>query len=149
MPMSARWVKLTALLMAMQVPAAMMSADMVGVVHVSGAGVTLDGRSCDSGVIGFDGERLATGANSKASVTSRGTTVSVAPNSSVKLGTKTLELMEGSVVVSSESGTFTKGEDVTISPAPGVHAKFIAQRTADEVQVVALEGTVDVSDGQQ
>ena len=147
--MPVRWVKIIAFLMSALFPTALISADMVGVVRVSGDGVTLDGRSCASGVIGFDGERLATGANSKASVTSRGMTISLASNSSVKLGTKALELLGGSVVVSSDTGTSTAVEDVTISTTPGVHAKFIAQRSEDELQVVALEGSVEVSDGQQ
>ncbi|HET7184012.1 MAG TPA: hypothetical protein VFI82_04965 [Terriglobales bacterium] len=147
--MSARWVKLTAFLMAVLMPSAMMSADMVGVVRVSGNDVTLDGRACDSGVVGFDGELLSTGADSKATVTSRGTTISMATNSSVKLGTKALELIVGSVVVSSDTGSSTHVEDVIISTAPGMRAKFVAQRTDDELQVVALEGSVEVSDGQQ
>jgi len=147
--MPAQWVKTIALLMLFLFPATLMSADMVGVVRVSGNGVTLDGRACDSGVIGFDGERLATSADSKATVTSRGTTVSLASNSSVKLGTKQLQLLGGSVIVSSDTGTATAVDDVTITTPPGIHAKFVAQRTEDELQVVALEGSVEVSDGQE
>ncbi len=147
--MHARWVKIIALMMAALFPASLLSADMVGVVRVSGNGVTLDGRACDSGVIGFEGERLATGAASKATVTSRGTTMSVSSNSTVKLGAKATQLLGGSIVVSSEAGTSTTVEDVIISTQPGVHAKFVAQRTDDELQVVALEGSVEVSDGQE
>ncbi len=147
--MSARWVKIIAFLMSAMLPMCLVSADMVGVVRVSGNSVTLDGRACDSGVIGFDGEHLATGAGSKATVTSRGTTISVASNSSIKLGTKALQLLGGSIVVSSDMGTSTAVEDVTITTPPGMHAKFVAQRTDDELQVVALEGSVDVNDGQQ
>ena len=99
--------------------------------------------------MGFDGDRLATGGHSKAVVTSRGTVVSLSSNTSVKLGAKAMELIAGSVVVSSEAGASTKVENLTISTPPGVHAKFLATRVNDELQLLALEGKVDVSDGQQ
>lgn len=126
-----------------------MATNAVGMIHVSGVDATIDGRPCHAVDMGFDGERLATGANSKATVTSRGTMVSVSSNTSVKLGTKALELIDGSVVVSSDAGTSTKIENLTISTLPGVHAKFLAKRVNDELQLVALEGKVDLSDGQQ
>jgi ferric-dicitrate binding protein FerR (iron transport regulator) len=142
-------VKIIAFFMSAVLPATLFSADMVGVVRVSGNAVTLDGHACDSGVVGFDGERLATGADSKATVTSRGTTISLASNSNVKLGTKTLQFLGGSIVVSSDAGTSTAVEDVIISTPPGIHAKFVAHRTDNELQVVAMEGSVAVSDGQE
>ena len=67
----------------------------------------------------------------------------------MKLGVKALELIAGSVIVSSDVGTSTKVENLTISTLPGVHAKFLAKRVNDELQLLALEGKVDLSDGQQ
>ena len=99
--------------------------------------------------MGFDGERLATGANSKATVTSRGTVVSLSSNTSVKLGVKALQLVAGSVVISSDAGSSTKVENLTISTPPGVHAKFLATRENDELKLLALEGKVELSDGQE
>ena len=126
-----------------------MATDAVGLIHVSGADATIDSRPCNAVDMGFEGERLATGAKSKATVTSRGTTVSVSSNTSVKLGAKAMELIDGAVVVSSDAGTSTKIQNLTISTPPGVHAKFRAKRVNDELQLLALEGKVDLSDGQQ
>jgi hypothetical protein len=145
----AKWMKITSFLLLFLMPATTMATNAVGMIHVSGVDATIDGRPCHAVDMGFDGERLATGANSKATVTSRGTMVSVASNTSVKLGTKALELLDGSVVVSSDTGTSTKIENLTISTPPGVHAKFLAKRANDELQLLALEGKVDLSDGQQ
>ena len=147
--MSAKWMKITSLLLLFLMPATTMATNSVGLIHVSGVDATIDGRPCHTVEMGFEGERLATGANSKATVTSRGTMVSVSSNTSVKLGAKALELIEGSVVVSSDAGTSTKVENLTISTPPGVHAKFLAKRANDELQLLALEGKVDLSDGQQ
>ena len=147
--MSAKRMKITSLLLVFLLPATTMATNVVGMIHVSGVDATIDGRPCRTVDMGFDGERLATGANSKATVTSRGTVVSVASNTSVKLGAKTLELIDGSVVVSSDAGTSTKIENLTVSTLPGVHAKFLAKRVNDELQLLALEGKVDLSDGQQ
>ena len=147
--MSAKWMKVTSFLLLFLMPATTMATNSVGMIHVSGVDATLDGRPCRAVDMGYEGERLATGANSKATVTSRGTTVSVASNTSVKLGAKTLELLDGSVVVSSDAGTSTKIENLTVSTLPGVHAKFLAKRVNDELQLLALEGKVDLSDGQQ
>jgi hypothetical protein len=141
--------KITSLLLVFLLPATTMATNVVGMIHVSGVDATIDGRPCRTVDMGFDGERLATGANSKATVTSRGTVVSMSSNSSVKLGVKALELIDGSVVVSSDAGTSTKVENLTISTPPGVHAKFLAKRANDELQLLALEGRVDLSDGQQ
>jgi hypothetical protein len=141
--------KVTSFLLLFLMPATTMATNSVGMIHVSGVDATIDGRPCHAVDMGFDGERLATGANSKATVTSRGTVVSVSSNTSVKLGAKTLELIGGSVVVSSDAGTSTKIENLTVSTLPGVHAKFLAKRVNDELQLLALEGKVDLSDGQQ
>jgi hypothetical protein len=141
--------KVTSLLLLFLMPATTMATNSVGMIHVSGVDATIDGRPCRAVDMGFEGERLATGANSKATVTSRGTVVSVSSNTSVKLGAKALELIDGSVVVSSDAGTSTKVENLTISTPPGVHAKFLAKRANDELQLLALEGKVDLSDGQQ
>lgn len=147
--MSAKWMKVTSFLLLFLMPATTMATNSVGMIHVSGVDATIDGRPCRAVDMGLEGERLATGANSKATVTSRGTTVSVASNTSVKLGAKTLELLDGSVVVSSDAGTSTKIENLTVSTLPGVHAKFLAKRVNDELQLLALEGKVDLSDGQE
>jgi hypothetical protein len=146
---SVKWMKVTSFLLLFLMPATTMATNSVGMIHVSGVDATLDGRPCRAVDMGYEGERLATGASSKATVTSRGTTVSVASNTSVKLGAKTLELLDGSVVVSSDVGTTTKIENLTVSTLPGVHAKFLAKRVNDELQLLALEGKVDLSDGQQ
>jgi hypothetical protein len=141
--------KVTSFFLLFLMPATIVATNSVAMIHVSGVDATIDGRPCRAVDMGFEGERLATGANSKATVTSRGTTVSVSSNTSVKLGAKALELIDGSVVVSSDVGTSTKIENITISTPAGAHAKFLAKRTNDELQLLALEGKVDLSDGQQ
>ncbi len=141
--------KITSLVLLVLMPASGMAANTVGIIHVTGTDATIDGRPCSAVNAGFDGERLATGANSKATVTSRGTMVSLSSNTRVQLGTKALELIAGSVVVSSDGGSSTKVENLTISTSPGMRAKFLAQRVNDELQLLALEGKVDVIDGQE
>jgi hypothetical protein len=144
-----RWMEITALALVFLMPASGMAATTAGMIHVSGTDATLDGRSCSAVNVGYDGERLATGANSKATITSRGAIASLSSNTSVRLGARALELLIGSVVVSSDAGSSTKVENLTLSTPTGMHAKFLAQRSNGELQLLALEGRVDVSDGQE
>ncbi len=125
-----------------------MAAEAAGLVRVSG-NATIDGRPCQSVEVWFTGEKLVTGSGSNAVVTAPGTVVSLASNTIVKLGGRSSELIEGLVVVSSEGASITRVDDLTISTPAGARGKFLAKRLDDELQLLALEGRIDLTDGQQ
>jgi hypothetical protein len=145
---SAVWVKITSALLLFVFPSAAMAAEAAGVVRVAGT-ATIDGRPSQSVEAWFSGEKLVTGPKSNAVVTGRGAVVSLASNTSVKLGGSFNELIEGLVVVSSVGASSTRVDDLTISTPAGARGKFLAKRVGDELQLLALEGRVDLSDGQQ
>ena len=88
-------------------PATSVAANTVAVVHVSGPDARIDGQPCRVTSAAYEGDRLSTGAVSKATITSPGTVISVSENTSVQMGAKSLELIIGSVVVSSDAGSLT------------------------------------------
>ena len=122
-------------------------ADAVGMLTSVGT-VTVDSRVVATGGAVVPGDVIETRSGSKAIVSSQGQTISVGENSAVKLGSKEIQLQSGAVVVSSTNGVL-RVDNITVISASAAPAKFLARKVNGTVQVLALEGTVSVNDGQQ
>jgi len=144
--MSKLLLRLGCWLLVVVMPLNAFAADAVGMLTTVGT-VLVDHRATTSTAV-FAGAVVETKANSKAFMSSKGTAISLAENSTMRLGTDVLELQAGAVVVSSSHSLVRIGQ-ITITASSNTATKFLARRLNDEVQVVALEGTVDVNDGQQ
>jgi hypothetical protein len=97
----------------------------------------------------FSGDSVDTLPDSVANITSRGTSILVMPNSSVKLRSNAVELSQGDVVIATSTGMAAKADDLTITPAAQKQSKFEVSENDDSVTVAAQQGNVTVSDGQQ
>ncbi len=128
-------------------PLQLAAGNAVGVLTSTGT-VLVDNRQVSSRDEVFAGEVVQTKANSKAVVSTHGKTVSVAQNSSVRFVTDAVELQSGAVLVASTGGVVRIGNAVVT--ADSAHpSKFLARKINGEVQVLALEGSVSVNDGQE
>lgn len=127
-------------------PLQVSAADAVGVLTGSGT-VLVDGLAVSSNAV-FAGEVIATKARSRAVVSAHGTTVTIGENSSIRFGSRDVELQSGAVVISTSDGML-RVDQVTVTATSGAPTKFLARKINGAVQVFALEGTVSVSDGQQ
>lgn len=110
--------------------------------------VLVDSRPCDANTAIFDGDSIVTRVNSAAFLQRPGMTVQLKENSSVVVRGNTLDLDSGTSVVSSTIGSRVRVLNLTISTAPGWPGKYLVRRTTDQLQVLAMAGTVSVSDGQ-
>lgn len=145
--MSRRLLSLGCWMMAAILPLSAMSVDAVGMLTTVGT-VMVDSRYAAAGGAVFAGDVIETKAGSKAIVSSQGRTVSLGENSAVRVGGKDVELQSGAVVVATTNGVL-RVDNVTISAVSAAPTKFLARKVNGTVQVLALEGTVSVNDGQQ
>lgn len=60
-----------------------------------------------------------------------------------------IDLDSGTILVSSRQGFITRIDKATITVRAGETGKFLARRVDGELQVLTLEGTVYVSNGQE
>jgi hypothetical protein len=122
------------------------AANAVGMLTSIGT-VLVDSQPASATSAVFAGDVIQTKTKSKAIVASQGKTVSLDENSSVRLGANALELQSGAVVVSSTGGVL-RVDNVTITADSATPSKFLARKINGGLQVLALEGTVSVSNGQ-
>lgn len=144
--MSKRLLSLGCWLMVVILPLDAVAANAVGMLTSIGT-VLVDSQPASATSAVFAGDVIQTKTKSKAIVASQGKTVSLAENSSVRLGAKVLELQSGAVLVSSTSSV-VQVDNVTITANSATPSKFLARKINGELQVLALEGTVSVSNGQ-
>ena len=135
-------------LMVVVYPISSFAGDAVGLMSVTGT-VLIDNQPIEARGAVFAGNVVETKAQSSAVVTGQGKVVSLGENSSVQLGTREVELRSGAVVISSMNGIVLKAEGATVSTTPGTQTKFLARKVNGAVQILALQGTVAVSDGNE
>ncbi|HEX7423936.1 MAG TPA: hypothetical protein VF311_08625 [Terriglobales bacterium] len=145
--MPKRLLSLGCWLMVVILPLDAVAADAVGMLTSIGT-VLVDNKPAPVTGAVFAGEVIETKTKSKAVVVAQGKSISLAENSSVRLGAKVLELQSGAVLVSSTSSV-VQVDNVTITANSATPSKFLARKINGELQVLALEGTIYVSDGQQ
>jgi hypothetical protein len=144
---SKRLLSLACWLMVVILPLEAVAADAVGMLTSIGT-VLVDSRPATASGAVFAGEVIETRTKSKAVVAGQGKTISLAENSSMRLGARVLELQSGAVLVSSTSSV-VQVENARITAGSATPSKFLARKINGELQVLALEGTVYVTDGQQ
>ena len=123
------------------------AADSVGMMSTIG-NVLVDNRPATATGTVFAGEVIETKTKSKAVVISQGKTVSLGENSTLRLDSKEIELRSGAVMVASTNGVL-RVDTVTIAANSGAASKFLARKVNGAVQVLVLEGTVSVNNGQE
>jgi hypothetical protein len=95
----------------------------------------------------FVGDKIHTANGATATLTSRGTTLVLAADSSLVYFGNRVELERGSVLITTARGMSARVADLTISPAAGASARFLVARAAGTVQITALENRLAIADG--
>jgi hypothetical protein len=141
-----RALKIVAALMVVVFPLSMTAADMnAAFLHASGA-VTLNGARVPESTTVFAGDEIQTSKDAAVSLTLKGSSVLLPPQSAAVYQADAIELRAGTVVVNTTQGMAARTPTVTVTPAAQGTAKFQVTRTADKVLIAALRGTVSVSD---
>jgi hypothetical protein len=140
------WVRIIALLMVVVLPSSIMMADEAsGMLSVVG-NVELNGIGVNQPTAVFPGDRVKTTANSVATLTMRGASVTVPEDSLVLLAKNEIDIPCGSAMVNTTKGVKARINNVVVAPA-GDSAKFDVVQDHDRMQIIAREGVLAVNDG--
>jgi hypothetical protein len=139
--------RLLAVAMALLFPLSAISADMHGaMLHVTKTG-TVNGTGITRPTAILEGDKLQIPSDSSGSIAMSGTSVVIAPGSTLTYSNKFLELANISgVAVSTTVGTAVKIDKLTIAPARAT-GKYHVARAGGEVLIAAKTGPVNIFDG--
>ena len=118
------------------------------VLHTSGK-VQVNGRSSSEIIALFSGDAVQTDVHSVATIVARGSSVLVFPNASVQFLGNAVELTQGTVAIATSEEMSARAYGLTIKPAEKKFSKFEVSEDQDDVVIVARQGSVSVTDGQQ
>lgn len=138
--------KATACALLLFFPLTMFALPAQGTVQAQGT-VTVNGALVTNSTTVFAGDKIQTGANSTATISSQGTVVQLEPNTSAIFSDKALDLGCGSALVTTTSGTEVRVSGITITPAGQGTAKFRVSQSDGTLKVTAEQGSVVVDDG--
>jgi hypothetical protein len=114
---------------------------------LSGTGdIKINGSSAMRSSAVYAGDRVATGENSRVTVSLKGTVITAPSHSSVIYRGSDVELGYGSVIVNTQSAMKGHLGNLTVTPNAG-KAKFELTETNQVARVTTLQGEVDVTDG--
>lgn len=127
-------------------PASVVLADSNSAMLQASGAVKINENAVSRSSAVFQGDRIATGKDSSASITATGTSILMAPNSLLTFAGKQVNLNAGSARFNGPILVSAGG--MAISPA-SANARFEVRYEASQVHVTSLEGNLSVNDGKQ
>jgi hypothetical protein len=115
-------------------------------LYATGA-VAVNGVAANRSAALFPGDKVQTAAQSGGTITTPGSTIVLAPNSSLVYEGKALELAAGVVEVNTTRGMGAHAAYFTVAPAANQTAKFQVASKDGKITVAAERGAVVLSDG--
>jgi hypothetical protein len=126
-------------------PATVLAAGAGGTLHSTG-NVMVDGKPVPPSTTVFSGDRVQTGADATATLTTDGSTVLIAGGSSIILGDNVIDLACGTAMVTTLKGMTVRVNGITITPATP-SAKFEVAQGGHALSISDQEGSISVQDG--
>jgi len=131
------------------VPASLMATDS-GVAMVRAYGATwLNGAAIEQPSAIFPGDLVQTSSSSALKIRSTGSSVTVLPDSLVNFEGGAVGVQHGGVKLVTSKGMSARAGIVTATPASSVWTEFELTDVNGTVQIVALKGDLQISDGSQ
>ena len=128
-------------------PAATVLADVnTAMVHVVG-NVQVNGARTARPTALFAGDRVQTGADSAATLSTSGSTLLLGPASDMLFQGNTVLVRTGSVAVATSKGLAVQVGNLSIKPAKAERTRFEIRDEAGTLLIVAREGSLSVSNG--
>ena len=129
------------------VPASLMAADS-GVAMVRPYGTSwLNGTAVEQSSTIFPGDLVQTSFASAMKIRSSGSSVTVLPDSLVKFEGGAVSVEHGGVKLATSKSMFARAGIVTATPASSAWTEFELTDVDGTVQIVALKGDLQISDG--
>ncbi|HEU5451492.1 MAG TPA: hypothetical protein VFU76_05875 [Terriglobales bacterium] len=139
--------KFVACLMSVVLPVAIACADTQGAMMYVNGRATLNGNGILRTSAIFSGDKLQVPTDSSVTIASAGTSVIVAPGSSIEFGGDQVRLAGRSAVsITTSKGMAAVIDKVKIVPASG-SGKYQVARVGGMVVIAAKQGVVNVADG--
>lgn len=138
--------RIVGVLMIVVFPSAMMMADANAMVHANG-GVAINGNTITQSSVIFAGDKIQTQKDASAMISHRQSMVRLSADSSVIYEGSSVELNYGVAVIATKNGMVGRLAALSVSPASASGAKFGLVSQKGTQAIVALEGTLQITDG--
>ena len=117
-----------------------------GAMLYANGNVKVNGQPAGASTSIFAGDKVEVGDSSSVSINRSGSSIVLSPNSSVKYEPANLDVLNGTVRVSTSQGMSVHVGNVSVSPQSTI-AKFDVTASAGNVIVASQEGALAVNDG--
>jgi hypothetical protein len=124
---------------------AMLAAPQGATLRSTGS-VMVDGKPVPPTSTVFSGDRVQTGADATATLTTDGSTVLIAGGSSIILGDNVLDLSCGTAMVTTTRGMTVRVNGITVTPTTP-SAKFEVGQGGHALSISSHEGSLSIQDG--
>ncbi len=141
------WVKCLAWVLVVLFPASLVLADATSAMLNATGNVSVNGSPIERATAIFPGDKVQTGPNSIATLTSEGSSVTVPGNSSLVFSRSFVNVLCGTALVATSRGMSVRVSNLLVQPARGAQARFQITQNEGQLQVIAREGTLAIDNG--
>ena len=138
--------KTTCWLLLVCFPAAMYASPAQGTIQAQGT-VTVNGKTVSNTGTLFPGDKIQTGPDSAATLTSQGLMVQLEPNSTAIFSDRALDVGCGNVMVATSAGTMVRVAGITVTPAAQNMTRIQVSQMNGTVKITARDNWAVVNDG--
>jgi hypothetical protein len=125
----------------------MVMADAVSAMLVTNGSVTVNGSPIERATTVFPGDKVQTGPNAVATLTSQGSAVTVGGNSSLVFSKSFVNVLCGTALVTTSRGMSARVSNLLVQPARGAQTRFEITQNEGQLQIIAREGTLAIDNG--
>ena len=128
-------------------PASLVLADATSAMLNASGNVSVNGTPIERATAIFPGDKVQTGPNAIATLTSEGSSVTVPGNSSLVFSRSFVNVLCGTAMVATRRGMSVRVSNLLVQPARGVPARFQITQSEGQLQIIAREGTLAIDNG--
>ncbi len=141
------WVKYLAWILVVLFPVSVVMADATSAMLTASGDVTVNGSPIERATAVFPGDKVHTGPNAVASLTSQGSSVTVAANSSLVFSKSFVSVLCGSALIATSRGMSVRVSNLLVQPARGAQTRFQITQNEGQLEIIAREGTLAIDNG--
>ena len=141
------WVRYLAWILVGSFPVSMVMADATSAMLIANGSATVNGSPVERATAVFPGDKVQTGPNAMATLTSQGSAVTVGGNSSLVFSKSFVNVLCGTAMVATSRGMSARVSNLLIQPVRGVQTRFQITQNEGQLQIIAREGTLAIDNG--
>jgi len=133
--------------MVVSFPVSMVMADATSAMLIANGSATVNGSPIEKATAVFPGDKVQTGPNTVATLTSQGSAVTVGGNSTLVFSKSFVNVLCGTALVSTSRGMPARVSNLLVQPARGTQTRFEISQQEGQLQIIAREGTLAIDNG--